>query len=128
MEVRVHQTRLMDQAVPGGLLAGEHDHRHRELRRGERLEELSAESGEKLTPPPPAAGRPYYELSSCGRYWLQVQGNEATGKINGEEEETVPLFDVIRWLVEGAKAPLGRGKQRQAAGQSSLKINPVASE
>jgi len=67
-------------------------------------------SGEKITPPPPAAGRPYYELSSCGRYWLEVRGNEATGKINGEEEETVPLFDVIRWLVEGAKAPLGRKK------------------
>ncbi len=67
-------------------------------------------SGEKLTPPPPAAGRPYYELSSCGRYWLQVQGNQATGKINGEEDETVPLFDVIRWLVEGAKSPLGHKK------------------
>ncbi|HEY2739012.1 MAG TPA: hypothetical protein VGK45_11455 [Thermoanaerobaculia bacterium] len=67
-------------------------------------------SGEKITLAPPAAGRPYYELSSCGRYWLQVQGNEATGKINGEEDETVPLFDVIRWLVEGAKSPLGRKK------------------
>ena len=67
-------------------------------------------SGEKLALPPSAVGPPFYELSSCGRYWLQVRRNEASGKINGEEEETVPLFDVIRWLVEGAKSPLGRRK------------------
>ena len=61
--------------------------------------------------PESAAGSPFYGLSGCGIYWLQVDGEDAHGQINEEEypaesEEVIPLHELVRWFEQGAKGPL----------------------
>lgn len=51
---------------------------------------------------------PYYVLSACGGYWLEIRGENAHGAVNQgyEVKEMVPVPQLIRWFEGGAKGEL----------------------
>jgi len=60
-----------------------------------------------------AAKPPFYVISVCGSYWLEVRGEDAYGRINRERdqgEEAIPVHELQRWFEAGARgklSPLG---------------------
>ena len=73
-------------------------------------EEARKTEGKLLERLPEDAKPPFYVMSVCGAYSLEIKGEDAQGHIaregGSEIRESIPLHELARWFEEGAKGKL----------------------